>query len=92
MLCRHPFDANRRVFVTPSRVENLHKLVWDGGLLGPFPTLDELRLRVLKQVYGFREDHLRHLNPTPYKVSLSAELFNFMHDLWLQETPIVELS
>lgn len=92
VLCRHPFDANKRVFVTPSRVENLHKIVWQGKLLAPFPNLVDLKRRVLDQLSGFREDHLRHLNPTPYKVSLTSDLFTYMHDLWLHETPVMEIS
>jgi nicotinate phosphoribosyltransferase len=39
-----------------------------------------------------RPDHLRLLNPTPYKVSVSSELYSFIHDLWLQEAPIPDIS
>lgn len=91
ILCRHPFDSNKRAFVTPSRVEDLHHLVWDGKIVGEFPTLHKIRERVLYQLAHFREDHLRHLNPTPYKVSLSSDLFTFMHDLWQQEVPVMEI-
>lgn len=38
-----------------------------------------------------REDHLRTLNPTPYKISLSSKLYDFMHTLWLNESTIAEL-
>jgi nicotinate phosphoribosyltransferase len=39
-----------------------------------------------------REDHLRATNPTPYKVSVTSELYHFIHDLWLSEVPIPELA
>jgi len=39
-----------------------------------------------------REDHIRWLNPTPYKVSVTNDLYLFIHKLWLQEGPIKELS
>lgn len=39
-----------------------------------------------------REDHLRPVNPTPYKVAVSADLFHFLHDLWMREVPIPELQ
>ena len=93
ILCRHPFDANKRVYVTPSRVVLLHQLVWDGevGLVNPFPSLTELRHRVQRELSQWREDHLRRLNPTPYKLSVTSDLYTFMHDLWLSETPIAEI-
>jgi len=92
VLCRHPFDPTKRVFVTPSKVEKLHHLVWDcGKIVVTFPTIQESREYVLQQLATFRSDHLRHLNPTPYKVALSAELFTFMHDLWSNVTPIIEI-
>ena len=94
VLCRHPFDANKRVYVTPSRVQPLLLLVWDGdsGLVAPFPSLLELKHRVQRELSSFREDHLRRLNPTPYKLSVTSDLYTFMHDLWLSETPIAEIK
>lgn len=92
ILCRHPFDANKRVYVTPSKVVPLHHVVWDGKLVQPFPSLREVRNRVMDQLQSFREDHLRHLNPTPYKLSVTSDLYTFMHDLWLTETPIAEIK
>lgn len=56
------------------------------------PTLDEIRQKVQSSLRSLRNDHKRSLNPTPYKVSISDGLYNFMHDLWLQNAPIGELS
>ena len=92
ILCRHAYDEKMRCFVTPSRVEKLHELIWDGKLTQSLPTLNEVRDRCKQQIETMREDHMRRLNPTPYKVSLSSELYTFMHDLWLSETPIPELQ
>jgi nicotinate phosphoribosyltransferase len=92
ILCRNPFDEKKRCFVTPSRVESLHELVWDGKLLAELPTLTQIRDRCQMQLMNLREDHLRRLNPTPYKVSISSDLYTFMHDLWLAEAPVPELS
>lgn len=39
-----------------------------------------------------RPDHMRELNPTPYKVSVSAKLYDFIHFLWLNEAPVGELQ
>lgn len=98
ILCRHPFDANRRVYVTPHMVHPLHHLVWDGPVhchhsnpLEGYPSLAEIREYVATELKRFREDHLRRLNPTPYKIAVSSDLFAFMQDLWLQETPIAEI-
>ena len=44
------------------------------------------------QLRDVREDHLRRLNPTPYKVSVTSDLYTFMHDLWLAEAPVPEFS
>ena len=101
ILCRHPFDANKRVYVTPTRVQPLHQLVWDGpvhgvkgaevNVLEGYPSLAEVRAHVAQELQRFREDHLRRLNPTPYKMCVSSDLFAFMADLWLQETPVPEI-
>jgi nicotinate phosphoribosyltransferase len=47
---------------------------------------------VLAQLQALRPDHLRALNPTPYKVSVSEHLYQFLHDLWLAEAPIAEIK
>ena len=92
IMCRHPFDEKKRCYVIPSRVEPLHQLIWAGKLLVPLPGISECRARCLEQMAAQREDYVRRLNPTPYKVSVSAELFTFMHDLWMAETPIPEFK
>ncbi|GMH88754.1 hypothetical protein TrST_g6198 [Triparma strigata] len=93
-LCRHPFEEQKRVFVTPSRVEKLSSLVWDGknGVVGGMPTISASKERVKSQIKIMRGDHLRYHNPTPYKVSVSDALFKFLHQLWLDSAPVLELS
>lgn len=39
-----------------------------------------------------RPDHLRPLNPTPYKVSVSSKLYQQLHDLWNESVPIPDIS
>lgn len=95
MLCRNAFDELRRAYVTPSQVISLHSLYWDGpngGLVGGLPTLEERRQYVTEQFELIREDVVRSLNPTPYKVSVSNELYEFIHDLWMKEYPVQELD
>ena len=93
ILTRHPFSEQRRAFVTPKTVQNLYKLYWaDGEVKEKLPTLSEIRDYVQKQVDHLRKDHLRDLNPTPYKVSVTDSLFQFMHELWMKSVPIGELN
>ncbi|XP_043264237.1 nicotinate phosphoribosyltransferase isoform X1 [Colletes gigas] len=93
VLCRHPFQESKRAYVIPTRVESLHKVYWKNGkLCQPLPTLHEIRNRVQESLKTLRNDHKRNFNPTPYKVAVSDDLYNFIHDLWLQNAPIGELS
>ena len=93
VLCRHPFEESKRAFVTPHKVEELHSVVWsDGRLTHKSPTLLDIRESVQVSLKSLRSDHLRSLNPTPYKVSVSDKLYNFVHTLWLEHAPIGELS
>lgn len=92
VLCRHPFDEAKRAYVCPSHVEALYHVYWkDGKICSPLPPLSEIKERVKDSLKKFRQDHLRALNPTPYKVSLSDKLYTFMHQLWLNHAPIGEL-
>jgi nicotinate phosphoribosyltransferase len=92
VLCRHPFDETKRVMVTPRQVEDLYTVVWDGAAQRETITPPgEVRSYVLEQLAEFRQDHLRAVNPTPYKVSVSARLYDFLHDLLASEVPIAEI-
>ncbi|XP_060579537.1 nicotinate phosphoribosyltransferase-like, partial [Ruditapes philippinarum] len=95
VLCRHPFQESKRAYVIPAKVECLHKEYWKNGKANQdkdLPPLSELRAKAISAMKSLRQDHKRALNPTPYKVSLSEELYTFMHNLWLENAPIGELS
>ncbi|CAF1629294.1 unnamed protein product [Adineta ricciae] len=93
MLSRHPFLEQKRAYVTPSAVRNLYVLYWaDGEIKAPLPTLKEVRAYAREQIDQLRKDHIRDLNPTPYKVSVTDSLFQFMHKLWMKSVPIGELD
>ena len=93
VLCRHPFEESKRAWVIPSKVEQLYKCWWKNGTVPlEVPTLASIRNNVLLSLQNLRVDHKRALNPTPYKVSVSDDLYRFIHDLWLENQPIGELS
>jgi len=92
VLCHHPIDQIKRVYVTPSRVLPLHHCVWDAKRVDAEVPLKESRDYVLDQLRSTREDHLRDINPTPYKVSVSEELYNYGYHLWTEESPVTELK
>ncbi|CAL5369483.1 unnamed protein product [Camellia sinensis] len=95
ILCRHPFNESKRAYVVPQRVEELLKCFWPGSPDKPreeLPPLKMIRNRCSNQLEQMRSDHVRRLNPTPYKVSVSAKLYDFIHFLWLNEAPVGELQ
>ena len=47
-----------------------------------------MELNAFPDRLDLRDDHLRPINPTPYKVSVSEELYAYLHSLWMQQTPI----
>lgn len=81
ILVRHPFDERKRMFVVPSKVEKLHELIWDGRLIGNLPTLLDGRQRLESQLLTVRSDVTRSINPTPYKISLSGNLYDYLQEL-----------
>jgi len=92
VLCRHPFEEVKRISVKPSDVIPLHECVWNGKSATASPSLQNRREYVFKQLNSFRRDHLRPVNPTPYKVSVSEQLYDFIHKLWMREAPIAEIK
>uniref|UniRef100_A0A0D9ZFI1 nicotinate phosphoribosyltransferase n=1 Tax=Oryza glumipatula TaxID=40148 RepID=A0A0D9ZFI1_9ORYZ len=95
LLCRHPFNESKRAYVVPQHVEELLKCYWPGTSSEPreeLPSINEIRSRCMGYLDRMRPDHMRRLNPTPYKVSVSAKLYDFIHFLWLNEAPVGELQ
>jgi len=80
--------------VTPSHVEELHVSIYENGRVieGANRSFEEAKSSVQQQLRTLRSDILRYTNPTPYKVSVSDPLFQFLHTLWQAETPVAELS
>jgi len=85
--CRHPFDQYKQMRVVPGMVLSLHLLVWDGEFSWR-PYLGACRERMSQQISNMRDDMLRGLNPTPYKVSVSAYLFDKLHVLIAREKTV----
>ncbi|XP_004511917.1 nicotinate phosphoribosyltransferase 2-like isoform X1 [Cicer arietinum] len=95
ILCRHPFQESKRAYVVPQHVEELLRCYCAGSSdkkQETLPPLKDIRDRCIKQLEQMRRDHMRRLNPTPYKVSVSAKLYDFIHFLWLNEAPVGELQ
>ncbi|XP_050313583.1 nicotinate phosphoribosyltransferase-like isoform X2 [Anthonomus grandis grandis] len=93
ILCRHPFEESKRAYVNPAKVEKLLELYWkDGRIVKSLPNLQDIRSKVMASLKTLRPDIKRHLNPTPYKVAVSDDLYHFIHDQWLKNAPIGELS
>ncbi|KAM0898805.1 hypothetical protein ACQ4PT_021697 [Festuca glaucescens] len=95
ILCRHPFIKSKRAHVVPQHVEELLKCYWPGNSSTQreeLTSINENRSRCMRDLLRMRPDHLRKLNPTPYKVSVSTQLYDFIHFLWLNEAPVGELQ
>jgi nicotinate phosphoribosyltransferase len=96
LLCRHPFEEKKRCHVTPTKVERVHQLIWDGPNGGYDKdyidnlTLINARDRCMESLKTLRTDHTRYMNATPYKVSVTQTLYEFIHNLWMEEAPIVD--
>lgn len=93
-LCRHPFIETKRAYLKPSKVENLLIAYWENGRIvrENLDTIDQIKERVRSQLHHLRNDHKRMLNPTPYKITVSAKLYEFIHQLWLDYTPIAHMT
>lgn len=92
ILCRHPFLAEKRSYVTPTRIESLLVTWWDGEQVREMPDLTQTRNHCQKSLDYITQDIKRSLNPTPYKVAVSERLFDLLNNLKLELTPIGEFS
>jgi nicotinate phosphoribosyltransferase len=103
ILVRHAVHETHRAYVQPTSVRPLLQLAFDGTLREANPghsgivaeaqiTLQDARERCISELALLRADHVRALNATPYKVSVSQKLFDFLHKLWMAEAPIADLK
>jgi len=93
VLCRHPFTSRKRANVTPSRVESLLKCVFSKGkLMVDIPKIEDSKKRCVESFKEMREDHTRRTNPTPYKISVTAKVFDTIEELFEREVPVQELQ
>eukprot|EP01032_Pedospumella_encystans_P016577 gene16577-18907_t len=103
ILVRHPINPQMRAYVEPTSVKPLLNLVFDGSLRGSNPghsgivpehveSLELARALCITELASLRSDHTRVLNPTPYKISVSESLYDFIQKLWLSEAPIADLK
>ena len=71
----HPSADWRCASVVPARVEPLlGKVMESGRILGPLPSLKEIRGGLRGRLEAFDSSYLRLLNPHGYKVSISTRL------------------
>lgn len=92
ILCRHPLEESKRAYMMPVKVEKLLTLYWENGrIVQKLPSLKEIKEKVNNSLKALRSDIKRNMNPTPYKVAVSDELYQFIHDIWLKNAPIEEL-
>jgi nicotinate phosphoribosyltransferase len=91
ILCIHPFEETKRVYIIPEEVKKLTNCVWDGKAIAPLQSLAGIRSNVLDQIKSIRKDYARPINPATYKVSVTMTLYRFIHELWAAEAPVVEI-
>ena len=99
IICRHPFRQQHRLIVFPSRVEPLHRLVFDRGNVvvdndnddNDDNGLSKTRTYVQKQLHEeFSDAITRYEDPKEYDVMVSPKLYKYLHELWEREAPIEE--
>jgi len=105
ILCRDPSDETKRMLVTPSRVQPLLRLLWKGkaaaatcaeeaieGEVGHTPDITESKANCERAFRSMPRAITRTLNPTPYRVCLSSDMYDHLHKMIMDNTPIEELN
>ena len=96
VLCRNPFEELDRSMVTPSQVIPLYGLYYNGGESAEqesvVESLQESKDFVLEQLTNAPSGLLDSHQPTPYPVTVSDNLYNFLHTMWQEQLPVKELS
>jgi nicotinate phosphoribosyltransferase len=89
-ICLNPFDELSRAYIVPTQATPLLKCWWKDGKAEQLPSLRDSRQLVMDQLHRWRPDHLRldGGNPTPYKVSVTPELYEDLRRMWRKNVPI----
>lgn len=88
IFCIDPKNQSKFVKVKYHRHEELLIDMLIKGEQKNFESLNEAKLRCDKQIGQIRKDHLRQLNPTPYKVS-TPQIFNeYIREIIFSESVI----
>mmetsp|Transcript_794 Transcript_794/g.2137 ORF Transcript_794/g.2137 Transcript_794/m.2137 type:complete len:568 (+) Transcript_794:78-1781(+) len=90
LVCRHILEPTKQDKVTPTKVEEMLGCVWDGKLLAPIPTVNEVREHAAKSLRDHDAKVMSRADCVKYPVALSDNLFNIMHTLWAAEKPAVD--
>lgn len=92
VLCRNPFDELDRVLVTPTKVQPLHGVYFDGGkpVDSRVGSLNDTKANVAQQLETAPQGLL--LDGQPYSVMVSDHMYKFLHAMWQEQLPVKELS
>lgn len=85
--CQHVANAKKQCHIRPSKWKYLLEPVWnaDGNVFDGDETIPPL---IHDRI---RDDHLRTMNPTPYKLSVTPELKKMTDEFYDRHSPIMEL-
>jgi nicotinate phosphoribosyltransferase len=85
--CCHPFDKEKFVVITPSRVESLLKPVFRRGqvVAENVQSLQEARAALARELGELPSEVSRLEDPRAYQVSVSRSLYTFLHEMWVQK-------
>jgi nicotinate phosphoribosyltransferase len=91
LLVRDPFDETARVYVTPTKVEPLLHLLWSKENPVIIPDLFEAKAYCQKNFDTFPAAVTRCVNAEPFRVGVSSIMYDHLHRMILENTPIDDL-
>lgn len=78
----HPIETWKQMTLTDYTIEELHfKIIENGKLIMPHPTVNEICAFAKKQKKAFWAEYQRLQNPQEYKVDLSQKLFELKAEM-----------
>ena len=98
LIFRHPTDGTKRFKISTTKVtaEPLHITLMENGNVvvnSADVTVQHGKQYCIDRLKSIRPDHLRITNPTPYKVSVSDDLYNAIaHLIFMETEKYTELS